>query len=366
MAHRSPRCQAPACGHARQTHTRGYSSCRSCNCARFYYVTPSVPATKPPPQGNVNPVTPSEPMPAKVWRSTKAPLDLWRFDSFTDLCEAVLSPAPPTFGDNAYELRSKLNLKGNSRLWYGLDEPGQETLTTSALVASFLGQGWVLGVERMREALGQVALPVMASVRRRGVWSDDGEELSPERLFTGNLETCWRTTRKQASGAPVRLQIIVNAGALHTVSASAAFWRGAAATVIAEAACAAGYSVAVDSLFHAVAYAASESRDYAAMVRVKAYESPLDLSGVAAMTAHPSMLRALVHPHRARSCPVRISEGYGRSQTVDEAQARDLGLVDPSALVLVVPGNCLTVEAARQWVAATVATLEAQALGQAS
>lgn len=232
-------------------------------------------------------------------------------------------------------------------------------------VARWLLHGWDAGVKRMRDALGDLRMPVLADIRRRGAWSDVGDVLSLDRLYSGNVETCWRTTHKKRAGAPPRLQIVVDA-AMGSVTdgMQAGFWRGACAAAFAEAASAAGYAVAVDTCFSVAGYTEAGA-SYLQMTRVKDYDAPLNLSTLTAITAHPAAFRIVTFAHMYSRALDQTDKLLGMAAEITENALRERAMLDHAARVLIVPQDTTSEYAAREWLRAQVEQLEALGQGAA-
>ena len=224
--------------------------------------------------------------------------------------------------------------------------------------------GWPRGVAMMREGLGHIELPQLSDVRRRGRWGDVGDVLSHDRLYSGNVDRCWRSTHRARAGAPPRLQIIVHATMNAGVSANEGFWRGAAATALADAAQAAGYAVAIDTLQCAHGYTRSGA-NYIVSTRAKDYDVPTNAATLAALTAHPSLLRVFTFALQDVIASDEVAHGmrgYAYEPPVEELAER--GLLDAKSVLLIVPQNCTSLQRAKAWIAEQAARLETMATGE--
>lgn len=186
--------------------------------------------------------------------------------------------------------------------------------------------GWPEGVEKMRAALDRVEVPETRDIRRRGRWSDVGEDLSTDKLYSGAWDNAWRTSRRRAVIAPVRVRIVVEIGSecgacgriAHDAEiqpADALFWKGAAACALSESLEAAGYGVEV--VLVAASTRIPDGRTGAGTiglaVTAKAFDGPLDVALMAATSASPSLFRRGYLLHSLRAYPAFDRLGGGRA-----------------------------------------------------
>ena len=122
---------------------------------------------------------------------------------------------------------------------------GMETILDWAGVRRFLEAGWPQGAAKIEEAMLAVQPPAPEDLRRKGVWSDRGDECSGDRLYAGQIDKAWRASRKRLSLAPQRVRIVVDSGSYCTACGTTGhnntylnqgqlFWRGAAAASLAN------------------------------------------------------------------------------------------------------------------------------------
>jgi hypothetical protein len=130
-------------------------------------------------------------------------------------------------------------------------------------------------------------IPPAKSVRRRLRWSDDGDEVSKDRLNGGQVDSCWRTTRRELSEASEVVTLETNWGGPCNVTAEQLFWQGAAAACLTDVLEEAGYRVEV--------YATNCSDHHhgktVVRVRVKEADQPTRLDTLAAVMCHAGIYR---------------------------------------------------------------------------
>lgn len=259
---------------------------------------------------------------------------------------------------SANECRMQTKRDGQYGSWHGAPAGA----TNWAGLKNLLTHGWAAGAEKVRAGIGQVQTPVMRSVRRRGRWAETGDELSLDRMYAGQLDTMWRTTSRQQVTAPSRVRIVADVGALADVPAGNLFWRGAAASALANTLQAAGYAVQVEAAWYTVKYTELRGNEtFGIQHVVKPWDKPTTLSMLAASIACVTFYRGVLFSAICRWAPEPVGEHIGYTRAV-----RPEYLVPcPGAVTLIVPQSVLSAGAAREWVTQQVAALEAGTAGVA-
>ena len=153
-----------------------------------------------------------------------------------------------------------------------------------------LTRGWPEGVEKLQQIATREIDPV--SIRRRRVRGDQGDELDMQAVYRGDLSRAWTRTRRQArAGASRTITLVCNLGDSAGISASQLYWRGAAVLKLAEALTQAGYGVGIYGAISTLRASDDDTVDGCQFVEIKATDSPLDLSQLAALTAMPGWFR---------------------------------------------------------------------------
>ncbi len=367
------------CGCAKRTHRRGWGDCKKKGCACQRYTRNEAQhaqrcarydawlteyhevAREMNGAAALEQAKRDAPKPTARTETNSAPvgIDVHRFASFAAFTRAAMTPPLNPYNRTAWDedFASATSSRGGKRFGtWGLGEDCKAKNLAEA--CAWLSAGWPQGLTRMREALGRLKVPRLADVRRRGKWSDVGDVLSHDRLYSGNVERCWRTTHKTHAGAPPRLQIIVHGSVLGHVSTEELFWRGAPATALCEAAVTAGYTVAVDVMRCARSYTEGGAT-YMAMTRVKAYDAPTNLPAIIAATAHPAAHRVVTFAHRCVSALDKVDRlGMGNSTEPDLAEMNARGFLDIGSITLVVPMTTFSQVAAKAWLDKQITYLE--------
>ena len=239
--------------------------------------------------------------------------------------------------------------------WQGTDADRLPSESSAAdTVKRLIKSGWQRGVQLMSKVQSKVDIPQPVNIRRRGRWTDAGDEIEMQRVYAGDLEHAWRRTMRTSGRGPARVRILVDSIASAGVDADRMRWRGVAALVLADALTGAGYSVQNESVMVGSGYGG----EYRGSVIVKDYQSPLDLSALAATTAMPAFFRALWHTWHYVVSPAAInSPGYGVEVATADAFADD----DTSAVVFVAHQDINNADDASRWVTKAVNKLDGEA-----
>lgn len=239
--------------------------------------------------------------------------------------------------------------------WCGTATSMKEGETPTQTTLRLIREGWDEGVRLMDSVAGSVEIPTPLSIRRRNVWSDQGDEVEMQRVWQGQLDTAWRRVAKPLGMGPKRVRVVIDSIASGGEDEAKMRWRGVAAMKLADALINAGYSVQVESAFKGF-----DGEDWVARVIVKEYTSPLDLSSLAATTALPAFFRAMGHEWHFIPSERRIREcGYGVC-TLDKADVED---TEDEAPIFLAHQRLTTDAKAAAWVAECVKELQSELEG---
>lgn len=199
---------------------------------------------------------------------------------------------------------------------------GVEEGTTWADLRERFAHGLPAELARMREEIARTEVPVIKSVRRRGAWSEQGDELNRDRLYSGYGD-CWRTARRMATSAQPYIRVVAEIGGASNVKAADLFYSGAAACALSEALVAAGYEVEIlGGIFTRSATETArgvQAWDNVTTVVVKGFQAPLALPPVLAALASSPFFRTAVLASRCRAAGskrAKTAEGMGSAQTL--------------------------------------------------
>lgn len=193
--------------------------------------------------------------------------------------------------DNALAMASWRNERDVN--WMGLKGQIRGGESAFDCTARLVRDGYADGIKMMEAVSKNVTAPTPMSVRRVPRWAESGDDVDMQRIWNGELDTAWRTTRRDARRGPQRVRILIDSIACGGDEAESMCWRGVAALKLADLLTEAGYSVQVESVIQSKD-SFSDTR-YKLRTIVKEYEQPLDMLTLAATTALPAFFRSLVH-----------------------------------------------------------------------
>lgn len=212
-----------------------------------------------------------------------------------------------------------------------------------------LQNGWPEGVEKI-EQIATRELSAPASVRRRRVRGDAGDEIDMQAVWRGDLNRAWTRTRRANRVGPRVVTIVIDLCANAGVTSDKLFWRGASALRLAQLLTESGYAVALYGGFGGSRSDATGKLTIGQLVEIKSQDSPLDMDKLAALTAMAGFFRTSLFAGIHYAC-----DQYG--------QDTDWGLGKPSpehlaaaVKLLPVPQNViiqkavLNEQAANDWI----------------
>lgn len=221
-----------------------------------------------------------------------------------------------------------------------------------------VARGWPEGRRRAEESITRVEVPRIRSVKRQRVRSDAGDHLDMQRVYSGDLDTAWETTRRDVgvSFKSPLVSLVVNIGANARVSAESLFWRGAAALVACDALESSGRRVEIIA-YCSTMYCYENTGSHQCphgieIVRVKAHEDAVNLDALASVLALAGFFRYYTFMMEL-SAPFRVSPGFGSAdQRVPTAE--QLGISPNSEVIHL--SNIWTREETQEFVSSLVGT----------
>jgi len=274
---------------------------------------------------------------------------LW--DSVTELEQ--LSDRPSTewkLDHNGERCRYYWNREKGDLEWLGVkDVPA---------LRKVLAEGWPEGVAKLEKiALRELNSP--ASVRRRRIRGDQGDEVDMQAVWRGDLSRAWMRTRRQSRTGVRSITLVIDLCAAWNVTADKLFWRGASALRLASELLTAGYNVAI--------YAAAGSKcideagkvNTTQLIEIKGEDSPFDIDRLAALTALPGFFRThlfggmcFVADHNGK----RICDSMGQPENKLIAEGVKLLPIPQNAFI---QQGVTSKEAAEQWIESVLQQIEA-------
>lgn len=208
--------------------------------------------------------------------------DLWReYESATEF--ANMKPLPGANRGMAKYLRDD---DGQRNRWAG-------GCSNIHQWKRFVDKGWPEGRRKVFERMPKIESPTAQNVRRRTVWSDQGDEVEMERVYMGRLDTAWREAKRTWCMGPQQVRIWVNVTRHAGVPADAFFWAGAATIIASDALEEAGHSVEIVTF--AYGKPTGQQKHMVVTLCAKALDEPLNLDRIAAMLCNAATMRVGMH-----------------------------------------------------------------------
>lgn len=233
--------------------------------------------------------------------------------------------------------------------WMGLDKrdtrPGERAGAATMRLAR---EGWPRGADMVMTHGERLDVPTILSIKRRGVWCDQGDEVEMQRIWSGDLDTAWRTTKKRPTRSPTRVRIVLDSLASCAVSSETMAMRGAAAIRLCDALTTAGYSVEMRS-----AWQGDAKDQFFLSVTVKSFDMPVDIGSLAATVGLPSFFRALGHQWG----PMASKQAYGGASGYQVQDLDEGRFEEPNVLLFCIGQGIETISAANEWIRGCVNTL---------
>lgn len=240
--------------------------------------------------------------------------------------------------------------------WLGLTDAERGKGDAVKAVSDLANRGWERGADRLSKLVEQMEVPKLASIRRRRIRGEHGDDVDMQRVYTGRLETAWTRTQRLNRVHTPRVAIITDSIAEGGMNAERMLWRGAAAAALAGILCHAGYQVRMES-----GYRGSYGRRYFELrVMTKDYCQPYDYATAAATMALPGFFRAMGHKWYHMAAPEACSYGMN-VHTINEAGEQERALELGTPHILIAPQGIECEAQAVAWVKSCVARLTQRA-----
>ena len=198
------------------------------------------------------------------------------------------------------QLNRELSLSNRNKDAKTLGGTWYANIGSMAKAQSLVIDGWQKGAERVGAMVAELnedlsnELPV--AIKRERCWSDEGDELDYDKLRNGDVESCWRTSkrRKRAKLTPA-VSILVNWGGGADKTSEQLFWAGAAAVALADILENAGYRTAIIAALAARqgGWEDKDARYSLATVDLKDFDEPARVDTLAGTLCHAGVFRTL-------------------------------------------------------------------------
>lgn len=231
------------------------------------------------------------------------------YDSITDL---QLEPVYDEKSWSAYMDRSHNNTHDYPPMqWWGW-HGGYHRMK------DLMENGWPEGAKMARESLTSIQLPRMRSSRRRRVRGAMGNELDIHRVYSGQLDTAWDTMRREATehSGQFNAVLVVHTQTESSVRSYEAFWRGAAAALIADLIQQSGRGVQVVLNISLDYLSTQDDSKSCISLTLKDFGEPMDLERLIVGTSVGFYRGELFRAKHCMTFPVRYGFGYIRSNPI--------------------------------------------------
>lgn len=255
---------------------------------------------------------------------------------------------------------------GNVQHWTELDDmmsydkdwTGLPFSVNAQQTAELVSKGWTDGAKRIQENMEALEMPTAKSIRRRRVWSDQGDSVDMDRVRMGALETAWERMGRRSVSQPPRVTIYSPIWVTCSTKAEAMFWRGAAVVKLADALTEAGYNVEI----RAVSAYQDNREKCIDTITVKPFEAGMDNASVASALALGAFLRKIMFRFIYSTGPREMQQGSGRLAAFTE---QDVIGEEGQGTVIVAPMQNdreyvfrFTREDANRWIKDTITKLQ--------
>ena len=288
-------------------------------------------------------------------------VDVFRYDSYVAILKKVATPPINPINRKKWLADFGPNgamIAGVSNLGADCSEALMGQPVTIKRVTDWLMGGWPAGAQRIVKELGGIEMPRLTDLRRRGQWSDIGDELSVDRLYSGDLDKCWRTSKRGVVNQPPPLHIFCDISV--NCDDERLFWRGATTCAFAEAAVTAGHRVCIEQVINIESLTASGS-GFLSVTRIKDYDAPINPAAMAAIGCCTASLRLTDFGHCIQV--PEVMQGYGSPTPITIPRLEARGLIDDRAHTLLIPQTMYSKEAAQDWIKRACEDLERRVNG---
>lgn len=251
------------------------------------------------------------------------------YESIQDLMESSVNPV------NEYYVRRSYECHARDLKWWGWSGGFEECKRKLS------GAGWPEGLEMARRELPSVAIPTMRSVKRKRVRASHGDTIDMQRVYSGDLARAWETTHRfhSASKGSNNVIIVIDPVASASVESTEAFWRGAAAVMIADMLMQSGRSVkiVVGAAAQKIFTDRHRRMKSSFTMTIKEFDQPLDMETMALVTSVGFFRGYGLKAYAEAPYPINDYFGYPGTVVLHSSLVNDL-----SSLVIKVNSGILT------------------------
>lgn len=163
---------------------------------------------------------------------------------------------------------------------------------------------------------------IVKNIRRKVKWGDIGDSLDIQKMYKGEFDKAWRTTKKRkAEGGSKNITLLVNLGANCGVSSECLGWRGMASLKVADCLSEAGYNVRL--LGYSMGLDDCDNIEHTSLttIPIKDFDEGMDVPKLASIMCRAGFFRTMIFCSRlslAENQGVSIASGLGRSAGLDD------------------------------------------------
>lgn len=219
-----------------------------------------------------------------------------KYSSILDMMESVREP----HWVNKADMPSHLDY--NSQSWLGCSSYNEvDRLTT---------EGWREGLVKMEDAIGRLELSRAMDIRRKKKWGASGSAINIHKVYAGKCHKAWMKMKRQVMIRIRKVTMYVDICANCGKTAEVMFWKGAAATILADALELAGYSVRIIGYMRSTGSFREGYREIEQYVTLKEYGATIDKTVLATGTGLAGFFRKYFFQGMGL-CPERLTCSLG-------------------------------------------------------
>ena len=174
---------------------------------------------------------------------------------------------------------------------------------------------WQAGAKKAAKIRNKIAadIPPAKSIKRKRVFNDNGDDFHLDRLYNGDIDSCFSDMQKrESSGSPI-IKIHICCGGCCNLDAEELFYQGITAAILTDVLENAGYRVELQGFYHASnAFQNGHSRNVT--FDIKKSDEVLTFSKLVTVTALAGFFR--YYGFKAyMSYDMEVSDNLGRTIT---------------------------------------------------
>jgi len=216
-----------------------------------------------------------------------------KYPSIIDMLESVRT---------AHSANADFRLDYSSSSWLGCSSYDEVDILTR--------EGWLAGLEKMEEAIGHLELGRAMDIRRKKRWGPSGSAINIHKVYAGKCHKAWMKMKREVMIRVRKVTMYVDIAANCNRTSDVMFWKGAAATVLADALELAGYSVRIIGYMNSRSSFVRSDRRIEQYVVLKEYGATLDKTVLATGTGLAGFFRKYFFQGMAL-CPNKLIYGLG-------------------------------------------------------